>query len=213
MSGSQAGGRAWWAASGRPAAVLAAFVAVILFAPRPAAAHAVGCPELWNPHGQTTPPAGYTTAPGLNPNSGQNPDGFFQVIACSVPGTLVCPTGLGGPEFAAECFCDTSINPNTVEEAVLLFDAGDGCAAPRSQWYQYSVNGDFTFGPDPIVVKYTEANGKTQGIEPMAGNNSPNGDNQAMAVDWHLWGQGDLMVCSAVDPNSCTCCRVPPPPR
>lgn len=49
-----------------------------------------GCPcscciESVNPHGQTIPPAGFTTAPGINPNSGRNPDGFYKLTAC-------CPT-------------------------------------------------------------------------------------------------------------------------
>ena len=40
-------------------------------------AHRATCTETTNPHGQNTPPAGYTTSPGTNPNSGQNPDGFY----------------------------------------------------------------------------------------------------------------------------------------
>ncbi len=40
-------------------------------------AHRATCTETTNPHGQNTPPAGYTTEPGTNPNSGQNPDGFY----------------------------------------------------------------------------------------------------------------------------------------
>jgi hypothetical protein len=37
-----------------------------------------GCVEYVNPHGAVIPPAGQTS-PGTNPNSGQNPDGFYQV--------------------------------------------------------------------------------------------------------------------------------------
>ncbi len=49
-----------------------------------------GCPctcciESVNPHGENIPPAGFTTAPGTNPNSGRNPDGFYKLMAC-------CPT-------------------------------------------------------------------------------------------------------------------------
>ena len=40
-------------------------------------AHRAACKETTNPHGQNVPPAGYTTSPGTNPRSGQNPDGFY----------------------------------------------------------------------------------------------------------------------------------------
>lgn len=40
-------------------------------------AHRATCRETTNPHGQNVPPAGYTTEPGTNPHSGQNPDGFY----------------------------------------------------------------------------------------------------------------------------------------
>lgn len=176
-----------------------AFVVAVLAAPRPAAAHQAFCPEIFNPHGQTTPPAGSTTLPG--PNGGQNEDGFYQVGACSVPGTLVCPTGLGGPEFAGLCTCEGS-DP----QAVTLTD---GCPGETGGGTG-TVYGTFDFG---TIVKYTEANGKPADIEPMAGNNSPNGGGEAISVDWHIWGQGDLYVCSAVDPSSCVCCHVPPPPK
>ncbi len=185
---------------------VAAVAAAILAVPRPAVAHAVLCPELWNPHGQTTPPAGSTTLPGAK--GGQNEDGFFEVVACSVPGSLVCPSA-PNPFFKSPCFCDTVNFPGTVPEGVLLFDAGDGCEG--GILHQYSFNGDFEFDFG-TVIKYTEANGKTQDITVMAGNNNPN-DNQAQGVAFHLWGKGDLLVCSAVDPSSCTCCRVPPPPK
>ena len=39
----------------------------------------VGCREWVNPHGKKVPPAGWTTEPGTNPNSGMNPDGFYQL--------------------------------------------------------------------------------------------------------------------------------------
>ena len=41
-----------------------------------------GCPcccESVNPHGEKIPPAGWSTEPGTNPNSGKNPDGFYGV--------------------------------------------------------------------------------------------------------------------------------------
>jgi hypothetical protein len=39
----------------------------------------VACREWVNPHGSKVPPAGWTTEPGTNPNSGRNPDGFYQL--------------------------------------------------------------------------------------------------------------------------------------
>ena len=42
-----------------------------------AQAHRATCRETTNPAGNNVPPAGFTTAPGTNPNSGQNPDGFY----------------------------------------------------------------------------------------------------------------------------------------
>jgi hypothetical protein len=39
----------------------------------------VACREWVNPHGRKVPPAGWTTEPGTNPNSGMNPDGFYQI--------------------------------------------------------------------------------------------------------------------------------------
>jgi hypothetical protein len=41
----------------------------------------VGYREWVNPHGSKIPPAGWTTEPGTNPNSGMNPDGFYQLGA------------------------------------------------------------------------------------------------------------------------------------
>jgi hypothetical protein len=42
-----------------------------------AQAHRATCVETTNPHGSNVPPAGFTTSPGTNPHSGQNPDGFY----------------------------------------------------------------------------------------------------------------------------------------
>jgi hypothetical protein len=186
-------------------ALFASVVAGALLAfPKPAVAHPTFCEEIFNPHGQTTPPAGSSTLPGAQ--GGQNEDGFYQVGACSTLDGITCPTGLGGPEFAGLCFC----NPPGVGEPVNLYDAGDGCSLPEEEWFQYSVNGDTTFDFSTIV-KYTEANGKPQGIEPMAGNNGQGGG-LSEAVDWHIWGQGDLLVRS-LDESFVSCCKVPPPPK
>lgn len=61
------------------------------------------------------------------------------------------------------------------------------------------------------VVKFTEANGKNPGFEPMAGNNGQGGGISTY-VDLHVWGQGDLYVCDNLVRSNCTCCYVPPPP-
>jgi hypothetical protein len=191
--------------------------AALLALPRPALAHEAFCWEIFNPHGQTTPPAGWSTAPGTeNRATPVNPDGFYQVGACSTDELIDCPTGLGGPEFAGLCSCIAPAQP----EAVLLYDAGDNCEADPEDWFQYSVNGDVTFDFG-TVIKYTEANGKPQGIAPMAANNSQGGqsatceppaDGPAVCVEYKLWGQGDLLVVSATDPQFQVCCHVPPPP-
>ncbi len=50
--------------------------------------HPAGCVETTNPHGQKIPPAGSTTSPGTNPNSGQNDDGFY-LLTDPDPGALI----------------------------------------------------------------------------------------------------------------------------
>jgi hypothetical protein len=187
-----------------------------LFVPTSAAAHDALCVELWNPHGQTTPPAGSTTLPGAR--GGQNEDGFYEVGSCLFSGSFSCPTGFGPPIFAGECTC----NPPEWERPVFLFD---GCEAGNGTGWIYDANpatpcnqttrvgcDAFPFG---TVVKFIEANGKAPGQQPMAGSGqpgSPAGDSSD-SVEWQLWGQGDLRVCAAEDPSFCTCCLVPPLPK
>ncbi len=68
--------------------VVGVFVTLALTAPAAAAPKkdagcvSIACEESVNPHGKKIPPAGYTTEPGTNPNSGQNPDGFYRLSAC-----------------------------------------------------------------------------------------------------------------------------------
>ena len=50
---------------------------IVLSLAATAQAHRATCTEPTNPHGKNVPPAGFTTAPGTNPRSGQNPDGFY----------------------------------------------------------------------------------------------------------------------------------------
>jgi hypothetical protein len=53
-----------------------------------------GCVEYVNPHGAVIPPAGQTS-PGTNPNSGQNPDGFYQVSSSDGSMVYVIDQGSG----------------------------------------------------------------------------------------------------------------------
>ena len=61
----------------RAGRVLALTSLVVLSLAGTAQAHRATCKETTNPHGKNVPPAGYTTSPGTNPRSGQNPDGFY----------------------------------------------------------------------------------------------------------------------------------------
>jgi hypothetical protein len=65
----------------------------VVWASGTASAHVPACVESVNPHGQTIPPAGFTTAPGTNPRSGQNDDGFY--LISSDVGTPVVVVDLG----------------------------------------------------------------------------------------------------------------------
>jgi hypothetical protein len=53
-----------------------------------------GCVEYVNPHGAVIPPAGQT-APGTNPKSGQNPDGFYQIGSADGSMVYVIDQGTG----------------------------------------------------------------------------------------------------------------------
>ncbi len=138
----------------------------------PAAAHPPACVETINPHGANIPPAGSTTAPGLNCHSGQNPDGFYKV------GTLN-----PGPNF-----CDPSVQSCI---GVCLFDT-DG--------------NDFGCFDSFTDVKYTEAN--KVDVKKIGSENG-----QAGAVEVHITGTGDLVVCAEDDLNACVTCFVPAPPK
>jgi hypothetical protein len=143
-----------------------------LSAPGLAAAHVPFCTETVNPHGANVPPAGFTTPPGTNPKSGQNPDGFYLV-----------GTNTG---FSVELF--------------------DGCPGTGDG------GSGFDFGTflNETNIKYTEANGTTPAVKSIGSIQGAAG-----AVEAHLLGNGDLLVCSAdnTDPSACVCCHVSPPPR
>jgi hypothetical protein len=52
------------------------------------------CQEYVNPHGATIPPAGQTS-PGTNLNSGENPDGFYQIGSTDGSQVYVIDTATG----------------------------------------------------------------------------------------------------------------------
>ena len=94
-----------------------------------------------------------------------------------------------------------SLLGETVKSVFLSDGCGDG--------FSGTAYGTFDGG---TVVKYTEANGKDPGFEPMAGNKGQGGG-ESEAVDFHIWGNGDLLVCSDNERSNCVCCHVPPPPK
>jgi hypothetical protein len=63
-----------------------------------AEAHLATCVETTNPHGKTIPPAGQT-APGTNPKSGQNPDGFYLIGTTSGEDVVFVEDGGSGTIF------------------------------------------------------------------------------------------------------------------
>jgi hypothetical protein len=67
----------------------------VLWTSGTAFAHIPACVENVNPHGQTIPPAGLTTAPGTNPNSGQNDDGFYLISSNTGLPVVVVDLGSG----------------------------------------------------------------------------------------------------------------------
>ena len=67
----------------------------VLWTSGTASAHVAACVESVNPHGQNIPPAGLTTSPGTNPNSGQNDDGFYLISSDSGLPVLVVDLGSG----------------------------------------------------------------------------------------------------------------------
>ena len=65
--------------------VVVAVLASALLAPPVLACE---CEEWVNPHGENVPPAGWSTEPGTNPNSGKNPDGFYRIKSITQPGEI-----------------------------------------------------------------------------------------------------------------------------
>jgi hypothetical protein len=103
------------------------------------------CVEYVNPHGATIPPAGQTS-PGTNPNSGQNPDGFYLIGSSGGGDVFVIDTGTGtkfGPYPSGTVIKYTEANGKTPTEikigstngqagAVTVHISGQGDAAVQN---------------------------------------------------------------------------------
>jgi hypothetical protein len=92
------------------------------------------CVETVNPAGNNIPPAGYSTKPGTNPNSGKNPDGFYQLFAkgAVIPGgplkIYVVDSGSGvrfGPFMVGDRIKYTEAN-GAVPDMKLMGSTGAG---------------------------------------------------------------------------------------
>jgi len=88
------------------------------------------CVEYVNPHGATIPPAGQTS-PGTNPNSGQNPDGFYLIGSSGGGDVYVIDTGTGtvfGPYPSGTVIKYTEANGKTPTEIKIGSDNGQAGA-------------------------------------------------------------------------------------
>lgn len=97
------------------------------------------------------------------------------------------------------------------EDGFYMLRAIDNSGLAPMIWLN-DTEGSFTFGPYPIgtKIKYTEANGATPSEKKIGSDKG-----QAGAVDYHIKGQGDLMV-SAVDASGnveTAICYVAPLPK
>ena len=109
--------------------------------------------------------------------------------------------------------CTPSVNPGgnvpkahkTNEDGFFVGTAID-VVDPNTKVYVIDLGTGTAFGPfaSGVSIKYTQAPGVTPKIEPMSG-----------AVQWHIWGKGDLQV-KGVDGSgnaSTANCFVPPLPK
>jgi hypothetical protein len=152
--------------------------------PFAAAAHPPCCVQCVNPHGGTIPSAG------------------------SLP---ICSTGVLHTTRAGRA----GHNPDGFFlVGTTNGESGAACGTGSSDVIlKDQATGQIFFGPGPggdfgngTTIKYTQAPGNTsEEVKPIGGPNS--------AVDFHLIGSGDLVVCSVEDPTDCTTCLVPPPPK
>ena len=88
------------------------------------------CVEYVNPHGAKIPPAGQTP-PGTNPNSGQNPDGFYLIGSSDGSPVNVIDTGTGtvfGPYPSGTVIKYTEANGKTPTEIKIGSTNGEAGA-------------------------------------------------------------------------------------
>lgn len=189
----------------KPVVVLVAVVVLLSFMPT-AMATTGDCEEYVNPHGKVIPPAGSSTAPGLNPNSGINPDGFFKL--CVNVGQLF-----------------DSANFTIVDLGADSAPLGDGKDADKiigTVPYQYNITNATNDQLYCLNIKYTEANGaKPNDFKPMA--TFDKGTGQSDAVAYHFKGTGDFgwyvelksgdTTVRVPESGVFTGCLVPPPPK
>jgi hypothetical protein len=108
--------------------------------------------------------------------------------------------------------CHSGQNPDGFWLVGTLFPGTEICDASVSSCVDvclFDTDGN-SFGcfDSSTHIKYTEANGAEPSVKKIGSDNG-----QAGAVAWHIKGTGDLVVCSEEDPNFCTTCYVPPPPK
>lgn len=161
---------------------------------------ATECEEWVNPHGGNVPPAGWSTLPGDNPNSGKNPDGFYRIKAHQDPGVNEVwfsyvgyegPTVQGGPTGALFGPFYMEAIPDSLPK-----HAGEGA---NDGWISQ------------FVFKVTEAPGAAPSVKKIG---SING--QAGAVAIHIRVPADVIwMVRFSDGGVVTgdCCVVPPPPK
>lgn len=185
--------------------VLVAVAVLLSFIPVAIASDVGRCEETVNPHGKVIPPAGSSTAPGLNPNSGINPDGFFNLSIHTGPGW----------EYVNFTIIDLGADSKI---------GGDGKNADRvigTVPYQYHTAVPANNQLYQLNIKYTEANGaKPNDFKPMATFGKDTG--QSDAVAYHFKGVGDFgWKVEGYSPDNggtfeteiFTGCLVPPPPK
>ena len=108
-----------------------AALALVAVPAGPASAHVPQCVESVNPHGQTVPPAGFTTSPGTNPNSGQNDDGFYLISSDVGTDVFVVDLGSGtvfGPFASGTVVKYTQAPGSTPSEKTIGSDNGQAGA-------------------------------------------------------------------------------------
>ena len=168
------------------------------------------CEEWVNPHGANIPPAGWSTLPGDNPNSGKNPDGFYRIKSQNpAAGMKIYFSWVGNTGAPLGPFDFQAI------PAGLPKHATDG------------ANDGFL---SQFTVKFTEAPGATPSAK-LIGSNNGQGNGQAGAVMLHVTLPADPLWRTTFEGSAWWplepgtdivqqggyywdgCCVVPPPPK